>query len=191
MFPGRRLQIVVDVLCSPSPARREYDAAAPPMPVHFSNPDVLWKAEHPFSRFGQGAFKIALKALYVARLRSLRVPDETVDERVGASLKQWGKPTAPTYRYVEQRLARLNGQSITRYYMVGDNPASDMEGVRRANIFHATTAKASEWTSILVRTGVYSEGDETNGAHAVVDGVKEAVEYILAREAGFRVLSDS
>ena len=72
-----RAQVIVDILCSPQPTLREYDAAAPTIPVHFSNPDVLWKAQHPFPRFGQGAFKIALRALYLTRLRALRVPEET------------------------------------------------------------------------------------------------------------------
>ena len=36
---------------------------------------------------------------------------------------------------------------------------------------------------VLVKTGVYKDGDETNGAAAVVDGVAEAVDYILDREA--------
>ena len=58
------------------------------MPIHFSNPDVLWKSEHPFPRFGQGAFKLALRALYTERLRFLRVPSETIDERI-AAFKQW------------------------------------------------------------------------------------------------------
>ena len=52
------------------------------MPIHFSNPDFLSKFEHPFPRFAQGAFKTALLALYRARLRALRVPDELIDERV-------------------------------------------------------------------------------------------------------------
>ena len=34
------------------------------MPIHFSNPDFLSKFEHPYPRFAQGAFKIALRALY-------------------------------------------------------------------------------------------------------------------------------
>ena len=37
---------------------------AEPMPIHFSNPDFLSKFEHPYPRFAQGAFKIALRALY-------------------------------------------------------------------------------------------------------------------------------
>ena len=49
--------------------------------------------------------------------------------------------------------------------MVGDNPTSDMEGVRRANIHHM--GSTTQWRGVLVRTGVYKEGDETNGAHVV------------------------
>ena len=44
-------------------------------------------------RYAQGAFRIALKALYAARLRAHRVPEETIDEKVGTSFRQWGKPT--------------------------------------------------------------------------------------------------
>ena len=69
--------------------------------------------------------------------------------------------------------------------MVGDNPTSDIEGARRANIHHRKGGRTS-WQGVLVRTGVYKEGDETNGAAAVVDGVAEAVDYILEREASFR-----
>ena len=70
------------VLCSPTPLTLQFDAQAPAMPIHFSNPDFLSKFEHPFPRFAQGAFKTALLALYRARLRALRVPDELIDERV-------------------------------------------------------------------------------------------------------------
>lgn len=178
-------QAAVDVLCSPTPLTVEYDAHAPPMPVHFSNPDVLWKSEHPFPRFGQGAFKLALRALYIERLRFLRVPSETIDERISA-FRQWGKPTESTYRFLEARLRELvpiDGEvTKERFYMVGDNPTSDIEGARRSNIHHKKEGKTS-WQGVLVRTGVYKEGDETNGAAAVVDGVAEAVDYILEREA--------
>ena len=60
--------------------------------------------------------------------------------------------------------------------MVGDNPTSDMEGARRANIHHRGTG--TTWKGVLVRTGVYKEGDETNSAAVVVDGVREAVDAI-------------
>ena len=56
-----------------------------------------------------------------------------------------------------------------------------LEGARRANIHHRGTG--TTWKGVLVRTGVYKEGDETNSAAVVVDGVREAVDWILAQEA--------
>mmetsp|Transcript_18337 Transcript_18337/g.63127 ORF Transcript_18337/g.63127 Transcript_18337/m.63127 type:complete len:102 (+) Transcript_18337:920-1225(+) len=70
---------------------------------------------------------------------------------------------------------------LQRYYMVGDNPASDMEGVRRANIAHRARGTAP-WCGVLVRSGVFSDGDETNGAETVVHGVGEAVDWIIKNE---------
>ncbi len=182
------IQCAVDIMCSPRPYKLEYDPSETPVPVHFSNPDILWKAQHPFPRFGQGAFKIALRELYRTRLHSLRVPDETHDELVAGSFTQWGKPTAQTFRFLEERLrtlaasgaAPLNAGTAQRFYMVGDNPASDMEGVRRSNIFHR--GGSINWQGVLVKTGVYKEGDETNGATKVAAGVMEAVDWILAQE---------
>lgn len=183
------LQISIDVLCSPTPLSLQFDPTAAPMPIHFSNPDFLSKFEHPFPRFAQGAFKVALMALYKARLRALRVPEEGISERIGSSLRQWGKPTAATYRFVEERLRSLAPEdgvppsAATQwcFYMVGDNPTSDMEGVRRANIHHH--GSTTLWQGVLVRTGVYKEGDETNGAHVVVEGIEQAVEWILEQES--------
>jgi HAD superfamily hydrolase (TIGR01456 family) len=180
------LQIIVDILCSPTPANSEYDASVPPVPVHFSNPDVLWKAQHPYARFGQGAFKIALRALYKTRLRSLRVPEEMHDDMLASSFRQWGKPTDATFRFLEERLRDYcppaGDGRVERFYMVGDNPASDIEGVRRANIFHKSQANLVTWSGVLVQTGVYKEGDETNGAMTTVHGVAEAVDWILNKE---------
>ena len=177
-------QVASDVLCSPTPLSLDYDTMAPPMPIHFSNPDFLSKFEHPFPRYAQGAFRVALKALYQTRLRAHRVPEETIDAKIGASFIQWGKPTDHTFRFVEERLRELapsqQNDAPERFYKVGDNPASDMEGARRAAIHHA--GSTTSWKGVLVRTGVYREGDETNGAAAVVDGVKEAVAWILEQE---------
>jgi len=180
-------QVSIDVLCSSTPLSKEYDPLAPPMPIHFSNPDFLSKFEHPYPRFAQGAFKIALKALYEAKLRALRVSEDTIAEKIGCSFRQWGKPTEATFRFVEKRLRDLAPVGSTdgpvdeeRFYMVGDNPSSDMEGVRRANIFHRDSK--TSWKGVLVKTGVYKEGDETNGASVVVEGIGEAVDWILAQE---------
>jgi HAD superfamily hydrolase (TIGR01456 family) len=184
------LQVSIDVLLSPTPLTVEFEPNAPPMPIHFSNPDFLSKFEHPYPRLAQGAFKAALKALYIQKLRTLRVPEEAIDEKVGLSFQQWGKPTAATFRFVEARLRELRETKDTekapveRYYMVGDNPTSDIEGCRRANIFHR--GSNTSWQGVLVRTGVWKEGDEENGAVTVQDTINEAVEWILKQE-GFSV----
>lgn len=51
-----RAQIVIDVLLSPKPGEVEFDVAHN-IPIYFSNPDLLWKTQYPFGRFGQGAFR--------------------------------------------------------------------------------------------------------------------------------------
>ena len=55
------------------------------------------RAGPPMHIVAQGAFKVALMALYKARLRALRVPEEGISERIGSSLRQWGKPAASTH----------------------------------------------------------------------------------------------
>ena len=37
---------------------------APEVPVHFSNPDMLWANEFPVPRLGQGAFAACLQTLH-------------------------------------------------------------------------------------------------------------------------------
>jgi len=41
---------------------------------------------------------------------------------------------------------------------------------------------AVKWAGVLVKTGVYKDGDETNGACTTVHGVMEAVDWILKQE---------
>ena len=74
----------------------------------------------------------------------------------------------------------MAGIKISNFYMIGDNPKSDIEG-----------ANAKGWTSILVRTGVFKADDpETsrdgndieNPATYVVQDFKEAIELIFRLE---------
>lgn len=57
--------------------------------------------------------------------------------------------------------------------MIGDNPAGDIRG-----------ANESGWTSILVRTGLFHEGenDLIDPAKFVVENFEEAIKLILKRE---------
>lgn len=62
--------------------------------AHAGSAHATIRAGPPMHVVAQGAFKVALMALYKARLRALRVPEEGISERIGSSLRQWGKPAA-------------------------------------------------------------------------------------------------
>lgn len=71
---GRDSQIIIDLVRSNDGvlgtlAESSTTAAAAKtkiksIPIHYSNPDLLWGNEFPVSRFGAGAFQIATAALY-------------------------------------------------------------------------------------------------------------------------------
>lgn len=95
---ARDLQLAVDLVSSGGVLgvgpRASTDQIAYP-DVIFSNPDLLWANDYPAPRFGQGAFAIALQALY--------------KEVTGGSLPSsavFGKPHAVQYRLVEDRLVQ-------------------------------------------------------------------------------------
>ena len=55
-----------------------------------------------------------------------------------------------------------------------DNPASDILGANTYNEF-----SQSKWYSILVRSGVYGDGEPDHQPSVTVDGVGEAVGWAL------------
>ncbi|KAH7333172.1 HAD-like domain-containing protein [Rhexocercosporidium sp. MPI-PUGE-AT-0058] len=144
--------------------------------LYFSNPDLLWAAAYHIPRLGQGGFQAALAGVFT--------------EVTGATLKRTviGKPHLATYLYAEQvlwdyRNKLLGGfdkgeNRLSRVFMVGDNPASDIKGANDAN-----SQKEIAWTSILVKTGVFQEGTEPEyKPEIIVDNVLEAVKWALKEE---------
>lgn len=128
----------------------------------------IWSTDFPAPRLGQGAFKIALDSLYTKL---------TNHELKSTS---FGKPHAATYQFAEQVLdsitPNLNDRNKTRsVYAVGDNPAADIQG-----------ANGYGWTSVLVRTGVFTGkgNSEEFPAKIVCENVEEAVEKIIFSEEG-------
>ncbi|KAK3298502.1 HAD-like domain-containing protein [Chaetomium fimeti] len=167
--------------------------------LYFSNADLLWSAGYHLPRLGQGAFQAAVAGLW---------------KRVtgGEGLKRGciGKPYRETYRFAERVLAGHRrevvramggaagvsggGESgggdsgdsgvgaLERVYMVGDNPESDIAG---ANGY--VSEEGTEWVSVLVKTGVWSEerGGKLEGVFKpkeVVGDVMGAVKWALKRE---------
>jgi ribonucleotide monophosphatase NagD (HAD superfamily) len=74
---------------------------------------------------------------------------------------------------VKKKVSRLE-----QVFMVGDNPESD---IRNANEFESPYG--TEWTSILVKTGVYSKGSKPKYApKVIIKDVLEAVKWGLRKE---------
>ncbi|KAI8626964.1 HAD-superfamily subfamily IIA hydrolase [Xylariaceae sp. FL1651] len=157
--------------------------------LFFSNHDLFWSASYHLPRLGQGAFQAALAGIW----------RQVTDGRAELRSTTIGKPYARTYAYAERVLSRwragmlkeggggaaaaaVEPQSppLTRVYMVGDNPESDIRG---ANEY--ASPQGTEWASVLVRTGVWSkerDGEPKYRPNVIVDDVKSAVEWALERE---------
>lgn len=205
------IQLIVDLLLSEegylgTHSRRNGDVNRPGCgwqghgqpPLYFSNADLFWSTGFHLPRFGQGAFQAAVAGVW------RRVTGGHELQR-----KVLGKPYRETYRFAEQVLTAHRHEMLRRaaaggallsegaaqaghepppplrsVYMVGDNPESDIAG---ANEF--VSEAGTDWTSVLVRTGVWSPerggGEALKGRfkpRVIVDDVKEAVRWAMKRE---------
>lgn len=157
--------------------------------LYFSNPDLFWASSHHLPRLGQGGFREAFEGVWDAVTGGK-------DRGVVLQKEMFGKPYRGTYEFAERRLeahrlALLNllpnpstppkptgTAGLERVYMIGDNPASDIQG---ANDYISPSGR--RWRSILVRTGVFSgDGEPDVEPDAVVDDVGKAVEWALGEE---------
>ncbi|KAI9840996.1 MAG: hypothetical protein M1837_001071 [Sclerophora amabilis] len=146
-------------------------------PIYFSNPDLWWAAEYHLPRLGQGGFREAFEGVWAAA---------TGGPARGVELKKTiiGKPYHDTYEFAENRLnlhreSLFRGQEMNKLsevFMVGDNPHSDIQG---ANEYRSPWG--SSWTSLLVRTGVFSGGKPSCQPKLIVDDVWDAVRAGLMR----------
>ena len=195
---GRELQIVVDVLRAPGGRVAAVNSEFPKGgvetnrcfsqqgPLYMACSDFLYAAQWHDPRFGAGAFRTTLEHLW----RQLYVSSSVGGDRQKApgvtELRQtiYGKPFPAQYQYVETMLAEHSAETheasvsasyMDRFYMIGDNPLTDIRGARNAG---------THWRAILTRTGLWQggENDEVDPADVVVDGVLEAVEWILDTE---------
>jgi HAD superfamily hydrolase (TIGR01456 family) len=148
--------------------------------LYFSNPDMYWASAYHLPRIGQGGFQAAIQGIWDATTGGAKL-DKTVI----------GKPHSHTYEYSETVLNRhraelLGGREqvkrsvskLERVFMIGDNPESDIRG---ANEFKSPIG--TEWTSVLVRSGVYREGSiPAYKPKVIVDDVLEGIKWALKQE---------
>jgi HAD superfamily hydrolase (TIGR01456 family) len=141
------------------------------VPFFVSNQDVVYKSDHFYPRFTQGAFVEAFKSLF-----------SNYNGGMDLKITYCGKPFKVQYEMAAKALAheasllgfRHIDTSKVSYYGIGDNPPSDIRGANNAG---------KNWTSILVRTGVFDgadgENDPVDPADIIVDDVYEAVKFIV------------
>jgi len=184
------VQITLDCLRGGTP---HGTGAGQAIPFFHANPDVVFAGTHAAPRLASGAF--------------LEVMSHVFRTVVGTPLRAQlvGKPTSVTFDFAKFELSRrrehlselrkepgsephAQGYPATsaaaaqepfgRIFMVGDNPAADIRGANQAG---------GPWRSVLVRTGVFSTGDNDphDPAWKVVDDVSAAVDVVL--EASERV----
>lgn len=178
------IQIIADLLNSDGGmlnTLRKERSSKPSIPIYFSNNDLLWANHYKLNRFGQGAFRIIVETLY-SHLNDGLALDSFV----------LGKPTRITYDFahhvlIDWRKKLLEGNTTStsqvlptlgvapektpfkKVFMVGDNPASDIIGAYKYG-----------WSSCLVKTGVYKDGDTLPCKPTmIVDNVLEAVQQGL------------
>jgi HAD superfamily hydrolase (TIGR01456 family) len=148
--------------------------------LFFSNPDVWWATSYHLPRLGQGGFQASLQGIWDATTGGAKLSRTVI-----------GKPYPHTYGYAERVLNKHRAQmlgghgetkrhvsKLQRVFMVGDNPESDIRGANEYESPHGT-----EWTSVLVKTGVFRAGSQPKYMpKAIVDDVLAAVKWALKEE---------
>ncbi len=131
-----------------------------------SNPDLIYADKHPVPRHGQGILIHCIQE----QMKSIYGIDNL-------EYTMYGKPERLTFDYAESLFlakAKAEEVQISNFYMIGDNPEGDIEGANRKG-----------WTSILVRTGLFT-GEQPNHpdhpASHVVQDMEEAVKLICRIE---------
>ena len=169
MMWNRDLQICCDVLRSNGHIGHLAKEGQQVVPLFMSCPDFEYVTEFTVPRFGSGTFGIILSFLY-QKLTSIEL-----------DITWYGKPVATTYKCAEVELRSLASDQgyddIHRIYAVGDNPESDIAGANAAG---------DHWTSVMVRTGMFTGSDnhDVHPADVVVGDVGDALAWILNAEEG-------
>ena len=135
-----------------------------------TNPDFVYATPFPSPRFGPKVVQRCVETIY----KELYGRDLVVEE--------YGKPYPANFKFVKSSLetvAKRRNIKISNFYMIGDNPESDICGGNSAG-----------WVTILVKTGVFDEkaatsrngNDINNPAKYVVDDFAAAISLIYRLE---------
>jgi len=143
-------------------------------PIYFSHNDVVWSAAHEQVRLGMGALRRMFEVIF----------SDLTGGKGRARIHAFGKPQVSTFEFASRLMSDWRTTehgllgSLKTIYFVGDTPESDIRGTNAVN-----EASDADWYSILVKTGVYQEGDlPTYEPRVTVDTVLDAVKHGMKRE---------
>jgi len=143
-------------------------------PIYFSHNDVVWSAAHEQVRLGMGALRRMFEVIF----------GDLTGGKGRARVHAFGKPQVSTFEFASRLMSdwRTTEHGILgspkTIYFVGDTPESDIRGTNAVN-----EASDDDWYSILVKTGVYQEGQKpTYEPRVTVDTVLDAVKHGIKRE---------
>jgi len=160
------VQVCLDILLGRDPIRMALNNPADDpthrtqvVPIFNSNEDFIYASAYPHPRLAQGAFLETLANLF-------RKSTGGTELQVG----RFGKPHAVTFNYARKLLENQNGQPMQRIFMIGDNPDADVAGANNTG---------EPFRSVLLETGVYKKGHDTNNATYVLPGVWDVIEQLV------------
>ena len=162
-----RIQIICDLMSTTDGRIAKIMPEVGPaehIPIYCTHNDLLWTGEFRINRMTFGCFNEALKASY-----------KMVYKRE-MNLNIYGKPCLTTFEYAKKHLSEQTSLPVSNYYMIGDNPKSDIRG-----------GNVAGWTTILVKTGVFKQTEEHPNDHEdpatyVVEDFVEAIKLIFKLE---------
>ena len=138
--------------------------------MFMTNPDLHYQDKWPEPRYGPLPLNIMYRSIF----------KETYGYEM--NIEQYGKPYKASFDFAYQSVkdrAKKGGVKISRSYMIGDNPSSDIAGGNKAG-----------FTTILVKTGVFNPeaptskngNDKANPATHVVNDFQAAIDLIFKKE---------
>jgi len=159
------IQICLDVLLGHDPLSSSAGLKQH-VPLFNTNDDLVYAGGYSYPRLAQGAFLLALEHLFKQRTNGTEL-----------KVERFGKPHRSTLAFAEKLLNEQSGENNGFYkiFMIGDNPPVDIRG---ANLM------GKPWESILLRTGVFRDGEDDEDPSFIFDNILDAVKHITNIQEG-------
>mmetsp|Transcript_76516 Transcript_76516/g.88949 ORF Transcript_76516/g.88949 Transcript_76516/m.88949 type:complete len:359 (+) Transcript_76516:34-1110(+) len=155
------IQILCDLIGKHKTRNQSGGLVEEQMPVYFGCTDLYLLTDYG-PKISIGFFKDCIEHCYKKMFGKDLISEVT------------GKPAKAGYEYSKVLLQNQTKYQIENYYMIGDNPKTDIRGAAKLG-----------WKTILVKSGVFGgtlQNDAEDPADYVVESMLEAIKLILRIE---------